>query len=166
MLDGLLLPQTENLAKIVAHNQTLLWRAIAMHTVRWWRFGAVGGFALSVATAVKLVRAIFRGAAGDAGLVDSLGVFALTFAMGFVCGVVAWAGRSLYDRIGMLSDSIVGVAVMIVFFLACMLTFEPALLGSKFRVGGVPMLVLAIVVGAICGPWFARDLRKASGPTD
>ena len=161
MLAGLLLPQTENLAKILTHNQTLLWRAIAMHTVRWWQFGAVGAFALSVATAVKLVRAIFRGAAGEAGLIDSLGVFALTFATGFVCGVVAWAGRNLHDRTGMIGDSIVGVAVMIVFFLACMLVFEPALLGSKFRVGGMPMLLLAILVGAISGPWFARDLRKA-----
>ena len=131
-----------------------------MHTVRWWQFGAVGGFTLSVATAVNLVRAIFRGAAGEARLVDSLRLFALTFAMGFVCGVVAWAGRGLHDRIGMIGDSIVGVAVMIVFFLACMLAFEPALLGSRFRVGGLPMLVVAIVVGAICGPWFAGDLRK------
>jgi hypothetical protein len=80
--------------------------------------------------------------------------------MGFVCGVVAWTGRGLYDRIGMAGDAIVGVAVMVVFFLACMIAFEPALLGSKFRVGGLPMLGLAIVVGAICGPWFGRDLRK------
>jgi hypothetical protein len=131
-----------------------------MHTVRWWQFGLVGGFALSVATAVKLVHAIFRGAAGEATLGNSLGLFALTFAMGFACGVVARVGRGLHDRIGVIGDSIVGVAVMIVFFLACMLVFEPDLLGTKFRAGGLPMLVVAIVIGAICGPWFARDLRK------
>jgi hypothetical protein len=61
----------------------------------------------------------------------------------------------------MLGDSIVGVAVAVVFFLACMIMFDLDLLGSKFATGGLPMLGLAIVAGAICGPWFARDLRKA-----
>jgi hypothetical protein len=131
-----------------------------MDTVRWWQFGLVGGVTLSIATAVKLVRAIVRRLAVEAGVGEAIGFFALMFAMGFVCGVVAWGGRGLYDRIGMAGDSIVGVAGVIVFFLACMINFAPDLLGSKFRVGGLPMLVLAIVVGAICGPWFARDLRK------
>jgi hypothetical protein len=132
-----------------------------MSRVRWWHFGIVGGFALSFATFIKVIRALIRGASGNSGALEALGVLALTFAMGFVCGVVAWIGRNLYDRIGLLGDSIVGVAVMFVFFLACMLAFEPALLGSKFRSGGLPMLALAFVVGAIAGPWFARDLRKS-----
>ncbi len=133
-----------------------------MHTVRWWQFGLVGGFTLSVATAVKLVRAIARGGAGEASAAEAIGFFALMFAMGFLCGVVAWAGRGLYDRIGMAGDSLVGVAVMVVFFLACMVAFAPDLLGPKFRNGGLPMLGLAVVLGAICGPWFARDLRRAT----
>ena len=135
-----------------------------MHKVRWWQFGLVGGLTLSVATIVKLVRAFTRGAADQAaesGLAQALGFFFLMFAMGFICGVVAWAGRGLYDRIGMAGDAIVGVAVTLVFFLACMIAFAPDLLGPKFGSGGVPMLGLAVVVGAICGPWFARDLRKA-----
>ncbi len=133
-----------------------------MHSVRWWHFGLVGGFTLAVATAVKLVRAIARGGAGEANVPEAIGFFALMFAMGFLCGVVAWAGRGLYDRIGMAGDSIVGVAVAVVFFLACMIAFAPDLLGPKFRNGGLPMLGLAVVLGAICGPWFARDLRKAT----
>ena len=56
---------------------------------------------------------------------EAIGFFALMFAMGFLCGVVAWAGRGLYDRIGMAGDSIVGVAVAVVFFLACMIAFAP-----------------------------------------
>ena len=82
------------------------------------------------------------------------------FAMGFLCGLVAWTGRGLYDRIGMAGDSIVGIAVAVVFFLACMIAFAPDLLGAKFRNGGLPMLGLAIVAGAICGPWFARGLAQ------
>ena len=130
-----------------------------MHTVRWWQFGLVGGFTLSVATAVKLVLAIARGAAAEASVAEAIGFFALMFAMGFLCGVVVWAGRGLYHRIGMAGDSIVGVAVMVVFFLACMIAFAPDLLGPKFRNGGLPMLGLAVVLGAICGPWFGRDCR-------
>ena len=131
-----------------------------MHTVRWWQFGVVGGVTLSIATAVKLVRAIVRGLAVEAGVGEAIGFFVLVFAMGFVCGVVAWDGRGLNDRIGMAGDAIVGVAVMIVFFLACMITFAPELFVPRFRVGGLRMLGLAIVVGAICGPWFAGDLRQ------
>jgi hypothetical protein len=33
---------------------------------RWWQFGLVGGFVLSLATAIKVVRSVVRGAAGDA----------------------------------------------------------------------------------------------------
>jgi hypothetical protein len=131
-----------------------------MKNVRWWQFGLVGGLTLSIASAVKLVVAILASATGEAGLAEGSGFFALMFAMGFVCGLVAWAGRGLHARIGMLGDSIVGVAVMVIFFLACMIVFDPDLLGSKFREGGVPMFVLAIITGAICGPWFARDFRK------
>jgi len=132
-----------------------------MRKVRWWQYGVLGGLVLSIATVVNLVRAIVRGLSGEADWAQALGFSVLIFAMGFLCGVVGWAGRGLYDRIGMAGDSIVGTAIMMVFFLACAIVFEPALLTSKFRVGGLPMLALALIVGAICGPWFARDLRKA-----
>jgi hypothetical protein len=132
-----------------------------MNTLRWWQFGLVGGLTLSIASFVKLLVAIMASAAEEARMADAVAFFALMFAMGFVCGLVAWAGRGLYARIGMLGDSVVGVAVMVVFFTACMIVFDPDLLGPKFREGGVPMFVLAMITGAICGPWFARDFRKA-----
>jgi hypothetical protein len=115
---------------------------------------------LSIATVVKLIRAVVRGLAGEANGTQAVGFLVLMFAMGFLCGVVAWVGRGLYDRIGFVGDSIVGMAVMVVFFLSCMFVFAPDLLGSRFGVGGLPMLALALIVGAICGPCFARDLRK------
>ncbi len=131
-----------------------------MQRLHWWQFGLAGGFALSVATLIKVVRAIARGLAGQPEWGEAAGFAAAVFAMGFVCGVVVWAGRGLYRRFGMVGDAVVGVAVMVVFFVCCMLLFEPDLLGAKFSSGGAPMLGLAMVLGLICGPWFGRDLRK------
>jgi hypothetical protein len=131
-----------------------------MRTLHWWQFGLVGGFTLSVATLIKLVRAIARGLAGQPEWGEAAGFATAVFTMQFVCGVVVWAGRGLYRRFGMAGDAVVGVAVMVVFFVCCMLLFEPELLGDKFSSTGVPMLGLAVVIGLICGPWCGRDLRK------
>ena len=118
------------------------------------------GHCAFVATLIKVVRAIARGLADQPEWGEAAGFAAAVFAMGFVCGIVVWAGRGLYRRFGMVGDAVVGVAVMVVFFVCCMLLFEPELLGTKFSSGGVPMLGLAVVIGLICGPWFGRDLRK------
>jgi hypothetical protein len=80
--------------------------------------------------------------------------------MGFLCGVIVWAGRGLYGWFGMAGDAIVGLVVMVVFFVSCMLLFDPAMLGASFLSGGAPMLGLAVVIGLIAGPWLGRDLRK------
>jgi hypothetical protein len=136
-----------------------------MQTPRWWQFGLVGGVTLSLATLIKLIRAIGRGFAGQPEWGEAAGFAVAIFAMGFVCGVVVWAGRGLYRRFGMVGDAVVGVAVMVVFFLCCMLLFEPDMLGTKFSSGGAPMLGLAVVIGLICGPWFGRNLRKEFGNT-
>jgi hypothetical protein len=131
-----------------------------MKALHWWQFGLFGGIVLSLATVIKLVRALARGAGSAAVWGDAAGFAAAIFAMGFACGIVVWAGRGLYHRIGMAGDAIVGLAVMIVFFVACMLLFEPAMLGSKFSTGGAPMLGLAVVIGLIGGAWVGRDVRK------
>jgi hypothetical protein len=128
--------------------------------MRWWQFGLFGGVVLSVATLIKVARALVRGLSGEGGLVEAVGFAAAIFAMGFVCGVVVWAGRGLYERIGMAGDAIVGLVVMVVFFLSCMLLFDPALLGPKLSSGGVPMLGLAVVLGLFGGAWIGRDVRK------
>jgi hypothetical protein len=137
-----------------------------MQRVRWWQFGLIGGFALSVATLIKFVRAVARGLGGQAELGEAVEVAVAVFAMGFLCGVIVWAGRGLYPLFGMAGDAIVGVAVMVFFFLCCMVLFDPELLGAKFSVGGAPMLGLAVVIGLICGPWFGRDLRKEFADED
>ena len=131
-----------------------------MHRVHWWQYGLVGGATLSLATLIKLVRAIAVGLGGPPAWGEAGGFAAAVFAMGFLCGLVVWVGRDLYRSLGMAGDAIVGVSVMVVFFVCCMLLFEPALLGPKFPTGGAPMLTLAIVIGIIGGPWFARDIRR------
>jgi len=128
--------------------------------MRWWQFGLLGGFVLSLATLIKVIRAVVRGLAGEAEWGEAAAFAVAIFAMGFACGVVVWAGKGLYRRLGMAGDAIVGLAVMVVFFLSCMFLFEPALLGARFGSGGAPMLGLAVVLGLIGGAWIGRDVRK------
>lgn len=134
--------------------------------MRWWQFGLAGGIVLSLATAVKVIRALVGGAEGETNWGEAAGFAAAIFGMGFLCGVIVWAGKGLYQRIGMAGDALVGVAVMVVFFISCMLVFEPEMLGAKFQNGGLPMLGGAVVVGLIGGAWVGRDLRKDAAPSD
>lgn len=80
--------------------------------------------------------------------------------MGFLCGVLAWAGKGLSRRFGMAGEALVGAVVMAVFFLLCTLLFAPEFLGSKFARGGVPMLGLAVIGGGVGGAKLGRDLRE------
>lgn len=131
-----------------------------MRTLRWWQFGLFGGIVLSLATAVKVIRAFIAGTIGGTGWGEAAGFAAAIFGMGFLCGVIVWAGKGLYHRIGMAGDAIVGLAVMVAFFLSCMLLFDQEMLWTKFWYGGVPMLGLAVVVGLIGGAWTGHDVRK------
>ncbi len=131
-----------------------------MRMMRWWQFGLFGAIVLSLVTAVKVVRAVVRGTAGGAEWGEAAGFAAAIFAMGFLCGVIVWAGRGLSRRFGMAGDAIIGLAVMVCFFVSCMLLFEPEMLGARFLAGGAPMLGLAVVIGLIGGAWTGRDFRK------
>lgn len=129
----------------------------------------VGGLVLSFATFIKLIRAVARGAAGGADWGEVAGFAAMIFAIGFACGVVNWIGLGLSRRFGAAGDALVGVAVMVVFFLGCMLAFDPGLLGPKLASGGMPMFGLAVVAGLVLGVWIGHDLRKefaAAAPQD
>jgi hypothetical protein len=142
---------------------------VAMRKLSWWRCGLLGSFVLSFATLIKFIRAVVGWAAGGADWGEAAGFAAMIFAMGFVCGLVAWAGQGLSRRFGAAGDALVGVAVMVVFFLGCMLVFAPEMFGPRFASGGVPMLGLAVVAGLILGVWIGRDLRRefaASAPQD
>ena len=130
--------------------------------LRWWQFGLFGGIVLSLATAVKVIRVVVRGAADNAEWSEIAGFAAAVFGMGFVCGLIVWAGRGLHRQLGRIGDAILGVAVMSTFFVACMLLFEPAMLGEKFANGGAPMLGLAVLLGAFAGAKFGPEWRKAA----
>src|SRR5688500_6819119 len=104
--------------------------------MRWWQFGLIGGIVLSLATAGKFIRAIVTGRAHDIDWGEAGGFAVAIFVMGSICGLVVWMGRGLHRRIGMLGDAIVGVLVMLLFFVSCMLLFAPEMLGEQFRTGG------------------------------
>ena len=134
-----------------------------MRTMRWWQFGLFGGVVLSLATAVKVLKAVVAGTTDQAEWREAAGFAAVIFGMGFLCGVIVWAGRGLYRWLGMAGDAVVGLAVMVAFFLSCMLLFAPEMLGAKFSHSGAPMLGLAVVIGLIGGAWIGRDLRRWAG---
>ncbi len=129
-------------------------------SVSWWQCGLLGGFVLMASTGVKFLRALVGGAAPGFGPGEAAGFAALMFAMGFICGLVGWAGLGLSRRFGLAGDAMVGAAVMVVFFLGCALVFAPEILGPKFVSGGIPMFGIAVAAGLVLGPWIGRDLRK------
>ena len=126
----------------------------------WWQYGLLGGIVLSLTTLVKVILAVVRGWVGDVNWTEAVGFAAAIFGMGFVCGLVAWVGQGLSRRFGLVGDAFVGMAVMLVFFVACILLFDPGSLGPKWSSGGLPMLGLGAVVGLIGGAWVGHDLRK------
>jgi nitrate reductase gamma subunit len=131
-----------------------------MKKMRWWEAGMLGAVVLSIATLFKFVQTVAWRETGEARWAQVLGFAAAIAGISFLCGVIGWAGRGLYRRIGMAGDALVGMVIMTVFFLYCMILFEPEMLWSKFRPNGNLMLGLAMVVGLIAGPLFGRDLRK------
>lgn len=136
-----------------------------MRKVFWWQFGLLGGVVLSLATARKAVVAVAFGGADGGGWGEAVGFAAAVFGIGFLCGVVVWAGRGLHVRLGMAGDALLGMAVMVEFFLACMMLFEPAMLTDKFATGGAPMLLVAVVLGLIAGALVGRDIRRDAAAT-
>lgn len=132
-----------------------------MRKLTWLWCGLLGGTGLSIVTLRKLIQAIVAGRAGGADLSEAGGFFALMFTIGFVCGLVAWAGLELSRRFGTVGDALTGVAVMVVFFLGCALAFTPQMLGPRFiDSGGIGLFGLAIVAGLYLGISVGRDLRR------
>jgi len=127
--------------------------------MRWWQFGLIGGVGLLLATTIKAVGVVVWGAAEAVDRGEAAGVAAFIFGSGFICGVVAWAGLGLSRRFGPAGDAVVGLVVMVVYFVSCMLWFEPEMLGSKFVQGGLPMLGLAVPFGLFLGWYIGRDFR-------
>lgn len=127
---------------------------------RWWQFGLFGAFVLLLATAVKAVLVASVGRTHSEINSGEVASFCTTiFGMGFLCGIVVWASRGISRRFGPAGDAAVGLIVIEVFFVSCMLLFDPALLGSKFRQGGLPMLGFAVPLGLFGGWYIGRDFR-------
>ena len=131
--------------------------------MRWWEAGLIGGTVLSVATVANAIKAVLGGIHGmpwD----EVFSVAIVVFFMGFLCGVIAWSGRGLHQRLGAIGDALVGMAVMVAFFSCCMLFFAPELLGAKLRDGGLQMFGMAALIGVIAGVWFGHDLDDETPP--
>jgi len=126
--------------------------------MRWWISGLIGGTVLSGATMSNDVTALIRGIDGPTPWADIFGVVVATFCMGFLGGVMVWSGKGLHRRFGAAGDALIGMAVMLAFFVCCMLLFAPELLGPKLRDGGFAMLGMASLLGAIGGVWFGHDI--------
>jgi hypothetical protein len=124
--------------------------------MRWWECGLIGGIVLSGTTVVNAVKAIVGGRTVPFG--ELLSVAIVVFFVGFLCGVIAWSGRGLHQRLGAVGDALVGAAVMVAFFICCMFLFAPELLGAKLHDGGLLMLGIAALAGVIGGIWFGHDL--------
>jgi hypothetical protein len=132
----------------------------------WWQFGLIGGGFLSLPTVGNVIIAVAGGEAHGVHWGEIAAFAAIIFAMGFVSGLVVWAGRGLYRRFGVAGTALVGVAVMVIYFLACMLLFEPAMLGSKFSSAGLPMFVLAALFGLVVGGTIGFALRSVHNSGD
>ncbi|MDR7070962.1 CHASE2 domain-containing sensor protein [Pseudoxanthomonas japonensis] len=131
--------------------------------MRWWECGMIGGIVLSGATVANAISAILGGVR-DVIWTDVFGVALTVFFMGFLCGVVAWSGKGLHQRLGAIGDALVGAAVMVAFFTCCILLFSPELLGAKFVDTGLLVLGIAVLMGAIGGVWFGHDLDNEASP--
>jgi len=127
--------------------------------MRWWQGGLLGAVTLCAVMGVKALFVVpmawFRGTLPSFDVPGIAGFVAGAFAMGFACGVVGWAGRGLHRKIGLLGDSLTGLAVGLVFALCIIIMFDPE--------DRVSVVCLMVVLGACLGPWFARDLRKELG---
>ena len=84
--------------------------------MRWWQFGLFGGVVLSLATGIKVVRAVIRGVEGEAEWGRG---------MRFAAAISRWAScavssseqvKRLHRRFNG-RDAIVGLAVMVAFFI-------------------------------------------------
>ena len=123
----------------------------------------IGGIVLSGATVANAISAILSGVR-DVIWTDVFGVALAVFFTGFLCGVVAWSGKGLHQRLGAIGDALVGAAVMVAFFTCCILLFSPELLGTKFVDTGLLVLGIAVLIGAIGGVWFGHDLDNEASP--
>jgi hypothetical protein len=130
-----------------------------MGSARWWHYGLIGGLFLLFA-AVRSMRRLVGHEVETPDWSAAVGYAAAAFAMGFLGGVVVWAGRGVSRRLGVLGDGLVGMAIVLLIVAACMLLFDPELLGPKFLSVGVPTLGLGAIVGLLGGAWLLRDLRQ------
>ena len=128
--------------------------------VKWWVFGLIGMLALFLPTVIIFISAINRHNVPAEEWGKAAGVAAAVAGMGFLCGLIAWAGQRLHTYLGMLGDALVGAIVMLVYLTCCMLLFEPELLNEKFSIGGLPMYCMGAVIGLAGGAKVGYDLRK------
>ena len=79
-----------------------------MARLRWWQYGILSGIALSMLLLSKIVDGLLNGELAVADIAGELIVVAMFFPVGFLCGLIVWAGQKLTRRFGMLGGAITG----------------------------------------------------------
>ena len=132
-------------------------------TLSWLKYGLTGGVALSALVVFKLLRFIASLGTGSVPEMTALEIVqfgGFLFATGFVSGVVYWAIQSFVRGPRWIADALTGLIILEVVFVACSIMFEPTALTTHFAQQGMPMFLLAAVVGPIVGVKIGRDTRK------
>lgn len=123
--------------------------------------GVYGGVILSFGMAWKIVEALVAGRMGKVDWREAWIYEAALFALGFVCGVIIWAGRGLYRRFGMAGDALVGVAVTLALIVSGMFVFAPDMLRApNLAVAAVPLFASAVIIGVLGGAGLGHEFRK------
>ena len=132
----------------------------AARDIRWWHWGLIGGCALSIATAQKVLGAIPSVLAGSMPLREfllELPLFALgIFTLGFVCGVVGWAVWRVLRRTGRFADAVVGAVVLCTFLLLCYWWFD----GPRDWAAVILFCTFGVVVGGVVGFTTGGKMRE------
>ena len=129
-----------------------------MKTFKWWISGLVGALTLSIATVINAFYAIPKILSGGGSWNEFFVTVVSVFGMGFLCGLLVWFSLGLSRRYGAIGDIAVGVITLVFFFCLCMLIFDQSLLFPD-PTKGLPMLLLAIPLGALLGFLTGRDMR-------
>lgn len=125
----------------------------------WWLCGLAGMAISSVAVIVTIIKRCGRFPQNDVPWFELPCFIVGILAIGFGLGLVVWLMLPFSRRFGEIGDAFVGIVVMVLFFLMCMIAFDPSLI-TPDPSRGLPMFGLAVVVGTFLGVSVGKDIRK------
>jgi hypothetical protein len=130
-------------------------------TLTVWQSGLRCGGWLSVFTLGKSFVGRCFGWPPGRGWAEALGVSAIVFVVGFVCGCLAWAGRGVARRFGLAGDAVLGLFTTLVFLSIILRLFDREMFGSRFRAETLPVLLSGVLLGPGLGILAGIDVRHA-----